>query len=125
MNDKDHPYQIWITTYEISKNGTNPVLSHVFYGKTLEQAYGYAKSHLITDFFYSSSFIGSMKWKNTVLQLSDIGKIINVVENEDMIDVKKTLDDLVLKAEEVNMNQKKLGMAMVISEVVKSGMETE
>jgi hypothetical protein len=114
---EDNIYEIWITTYEISKKGSNPVLSHVFYGKTLEQAYGYAKSHLITDFFFSSSFIGSMKWNNTVLQLSDVGKIINVKENEDIIDAKKTLDNLVLKAREVNEDQKKKGIAMLIREV--------
>ena len=111
------PYQIWITTYEISKNGLNPTLSHVFYGKTLKEAYGYARSHLITDYFFSSSFVGSMSWKGSILRMTNGGKVTNIYHPENVNETKQIMSKLNSDARKINGQQIDSGMIMVIQEV--------
>jgi hypothetical protein len=74
------PYEITVTSYEWQtrqqqlpnkkkggekeeQKGWVPVLTHVFHGQTLEEAQQYARSHLLTDYFFSSSFLDKMSWK--------------------------------------------------------------
>jgi len=97
-------YQIWITTYENKK----PILSHVFYGNTEKEAIGYASSHLITDYFFSSSFVGSMNWHGSILKLSNDYKFIGYSSEDDIISM---LED---RAEEINDKQNENGILMVI-----------
>jgi hypothetical protein len=71
--------QLSITTYELDEQSRSyqPILAHTFWGKDLEEAIGIAKSHLITDFFFSSSFVGEMLWKeNSVLILRNSPKLL-------------------------------------------------
>jgi hypothetical protein len=60
-------FGLYITTFE----GDDPILTHVFWGDTLEDAVSVATSHLFSDFFFSSSFVGSMKWKGSMLILEN------------------------------------------------------
>lgn len=76
-------YAIVITSYEISKDESNnnnytPIISHVFWGNNIKQALGYAKSHLVTDYFFSSTIAGDMLWKGKTLEMGYEGKIITV-----------------------------------------------
>ena len=58
--DMKAPIGLYITTYEQSKTGKyNPVLSHIFWGDTIKQATEYAQAHLISDVFFSGSFVGN------------------------------------------------------------------
>jgi hypothetical protein len=43
---------IAITTYETDENDPKAILTHIFWGDTLDTAIGYAKSHLITDYSF-------------------------------------------------------------------------
>jgi len=81
------PYGIYITTFESSGK---PTLTHVFWSDTLDGAFGVAKSHLITDFYFSSSFEGTMPWKGSTLELYNDGFIVgpkkfNTIEEFDRI----------------------------------------
>lgn len=95
---KQPPYQIKVTTYEKS---LIPVLTHIFYGQTLKQAQAYAKSHLKTDYFFSSSFLGKMKWNNTILVLSNEYEILSVNEDLNDEEVDRILDQLQSEAEKI------------------------
>jgi hypothetical protein len=112
--------EIWITTYEVSDNGLSPVLSHVFYGSTLDEAYGYAKSHMITDFFFSSSFLGKMPWRNSVIEMTNRGKVIDMNNFEHPEKVQQLLSGLSEKAQKVNSDQYKSGMVLAIQEVARA-----
>lgn len=113
------PFQIWITTYEIQSNDPKPVLSHVFYGSTLDEAYGYAKSHLITDFFFSSSFLGFMPWKNSIIKMTNSGDILNLYYPQNPNETQRILLQLNEEAYKINQMQNQAGMLMVIQEVTK------
>ena len=73
---------ISITTYE----SDSKTLTHIFWGDTLQDAYNIAKSHLVTDYFFSSSFEGQMKWGTKVLQLSNDGNILPYQDNSKLIE---------------------------------------
>jgi hypothetical protein len=61
---------VMITSYEGSPGKEKAILSHVFWGETTKEAFSYAKSHLKTDYFFSSTFVGSMPWGDSTLVLS-------------------------------------------------------
>jgi hypothetical protein len=113
-------FQIWITSYEFDKNKWNPILTHVFYGKTIDEAYGYARSHLITDYFFSSSFLGEMPWKNTVLRMSNKGELIDTYGDEDTEIIEQILKDLTEEAKKIADIQDDLGLVVVINEIADS-----
>ena len=113
------PYQIWITTYEIIDEEMNPTLSHVFYGSTLEEAYGYAESHLITDYFFSASFVGSMPWGTGILQLSNEGEVIHIYRPEDEQETNKIMRKLKSEARKIVREQNRKGILVLIQEVRK------
>jgi hypothetical protein len=88
-------YGLAITTYEQSDDPTprwNPVLTHTFWGNTLDQAVEYAKSHLITDKFFRASFSGSMPWKGGTLVLANTGEVI--AKSKRRTDVARILQEL-------------------------------
>lgn len=71
------PLGIAITSYEGDSadsadrhQPSTPIITHIFWGKNLKEALSYAKSHSITDYFFSSTFAGRMKWRDGELQLS-------------------------------------------------------
>lgn len=103
--------QFEITTYEITSEGQlNPVLTHVFWGHDLQQAIGYAKSHLITDDFFSASFEGGMPWKGSILRMTNEGKIIDRYTYSDPEEVIVILDKLGSKARHINRLKDELGI---------------
>lgn len=98
------PVGLYITTYEISEGKHNPTLSHIFWGDDLKTAIDIAKSHMISDAFFSSSFVGQMPWKDMILYLSNDGKVLghgnigNIME-----DLHKNADAIVRKQYEKGM----------------------
>ena len=69
---------IVVTSYETFKGVTRPVISHIFWGETLDEAAGYAKSHLVSDYFFNSTFIGKMRWRDSTLLLEYDGKFLGI-----------------------------------------------
>ena len=110
------PFAIQIDTYEIDDDQEILTLSHTFYGKTLKQAVGIAHSHLLTDYFYSSSFVGEMPWKQTKLYLVNRGQIKSFPKVSSS-QVSKILTELADHAEHVNSMQTNLGVPEIIQEV--------
>ena len=73
-------YGVVVTSFEINENGEiNPIITHIGWGKSIKQAVGYLKSHLISDYFFNSTFNGEMKWQDGKLKLVYRGKIISIV----------------------------------------------
>lgn len=112
-------YEIWVTTYEVSDDEYTPTLSHVFYGKTLDEAYGYAKSHLISDYFFCSSFVGQMIWGDTILTLTNDYRILDIDKPQSPIDTGYLSTKLKQEAFKVSKTQHKHGLVMVIQQIVK------
>lgn len=107
-------YKIKIISYEKdSKGNLEKILSHTFYGKTLKAAIGIAKSHLITDYFFSSSFVGEMKWGEGKLVLEYKDRIIGVKQSS----INKTLDEIHEQAIVVHEAQEDVGYNKVIARV--------
>lgn len=107
--------QFSITTYEVNNEGNyNPILAHTFYGRTFEEAVNYAKSHLETDFFFSSSFIGQMSWKGDVLYLANRVRLVGEVPPAQLND---KLRELAIRAREVNEQQIVYGELQVLQRI--------
>ena len=62
---------IAVTTYEGEGGQKVPIITHVFWGDTPRQALDYARSHLVTDYFFASSLEGAMPWGGDELALSN------------------------------------------------------
>jgi hypothetical protein len=109
-------FGVAVTSYEINEDKVaTPILTHLFWGKTLDEAIGYAKSHLTTDWFFSSSFIGEMKWKKSVLRIEDEFDVLTpdlTPVSEKM--VRKVAAELYAVAKEKHHQQMKAGMVGVI-----------
>lgn len=99
---------IAITTYESG----NKVLTHVFWGDDLESAFGVARSHLITDHFFSSSFEGRMKWGTDVLKLTNEGRIVPYNEDPERI-----MDILAFYALSINGIKESVGLTQVLDDI--------
>ena len=108
-------FRILITTYELLDKEYVPVLSHIFYGKTLDEAYHRAGSHLITDYFFSSSFVGEMKWKNSVIYMNNKGK---AYKHDHEVNSKKVMFSLEKQAHNIINVQDEKEYALVIQEVI-------
>lgn len=78
---------IAVSTYEED----TPVLTYIFWGIDIDEAVGYARSHMETDSFFRSSFIGTMEWKGNTLYLHDI---VQVLGDSRGISVSDIRDDL-------------------------------
>lgn len=59
---KRYPY-VKVNIYE---NNAYPVVSHIFYGKTAKEAYGYFQSHMKTDEFLRAAIL-YQKYKGMLL----------------------------------------------------------
>jgi hypothetical protein len=59
---------------DIYERTVYPVVSHVFYGKTIEEARGYMRSHMKTDSFLRAA-INSRKYKgiNLKVGITEVG----------------------------------------------------
>lgn len=112
------PIKIKVTSYEgseIDKDGHQiwkKILSHSFYGETLKQAFGYAKSHAKSDAFFSSSFAGSMEWQGGELILKAQVEAIGVRYFPE-----EQADELAATAVEINRQQIEKGMLEIINSI--------
>src|SRR4029079_16988263 len=86
---------LMITSYEVDEEGSTPTLAHIFYGKTIDECYQIARSHLSSDIFFCSSIIGEMDWKKDKIYIEYDGDIIDA----HIKDKKKTLNKILKKLE--------------------------
>ena len=101
------PLGLAITTYEFDdKNLPVPVLTHIFWGKDLKEAYDYAKSHLVTDYFFSGTFTGGINWKGTFLELDYDGEVVDHHTYQSSNGVSEIMDKLKARAMELNKKRK-------------------
>ena len=107
------PFGIFITTYEYDQDNDEytPILSHIFWGQNFNQALDYAKSHLISDVFFSSSFVGELPWRDSVLILSNDGSYLG---SSKAPSIKTALNQLKKKAKDVNEKQVETGMIQTV-----------
>lgn len=54
---------------DIYENGLYPVVSHIFYGRTLREAHGYFHAHMRTDEFLRDA-INKQEWNGIPLRTS-------------------------------------------------------
>jgi len=94
------PIGLYITSYETSGDEAKPILSHIFWGKTLKEVYQYAHSHLISDAFFNGTFMGQLPWNDEVLILSYDGQYLTTNNNKHQI--KATLKKLMKDAKEIH-----------------------
>ena len=97
------PYAIIINTYE---NQDNIAVTHIFWGKTLKEAFGNANAHLKTDHFFSSSFEGEMEWNNTTLNLYNESLLIksyNITSNDELDNIYNELYNNAIENNDKNM----------------------
>ncbi len=109
--DLKAPVGLAVTTYEIQGKKYVPTLTHIFWGNDIEKATGVAHSHLITDFFFSSSFEGSMPWEDDILYLSNRGEILGKSKKENVKDI---LNKLYSDAVEINDRKLETGIVKQI-----------
>lgn len=109
------PYGIYITSYEFSGDEPAAILSHIFWGKTYNEAFRYAKSHLISDAFFNGTFTGELPWNNTVLVLGYDGQIYSVKNTK--FEINKTIKELTKHAKAIHKDQEKLGMIQVVQQI--------
>ncbi|SNW62287.1 Hypothetical protein ORPV_383 [Orpheovirus IHUMI-LCC2] len=83
----------------------------------MEDALGIAKSHLVSDYFFSSSFVGQMPWNNGVLILNNEGSLIGQYSKNDLNNI---LNDISSAAADVNEKQYENGILQVIETVQNS-----
>lgn len=102
-----------VTTYEQSEAGPRPVLSHVFWGRDLQEAMSYAQAHLLTDYFFSSSFSGEMEWQGSTLVLSNEGRVVGraMVSRAGL---KQAWAELEREAERVHAKQRRIDLISVL-----------
>src|SRR5258708_14994856 len=106
---------IYITSYEVSGDEPHPILSHIFWGETYEEAYRYAKSHLISDAFFNATFTGKLPWNDTVLILTYDGEMISVKNTKKNINT--VLKHLSTDAKMIHKKQEKLGLIQTVQHI--------
>jgi hypothetical protein len=110
------PYGIQITTYELLDDGIQkPTLTHIFWGDDKEEALGNAKAHLLTDYFFSSSFVGEMGWYDSVLYLKNKTEIVSIKKTNK--NIHQVLDELRERACEVHEQQTSFGILEIIERI--------
>lgn len=118
--DMKAPIGLYITSYEKSEDGNyNPILSHIFWGETIRQAFGYAKSHLISDVFFTGSFVGEMPWNNFVLYIDVDGKIMSLKD----VKITQNIDNVLVKlsdiSQDIHNKQEKSGLIQIVQKLSK------
>ena len=103
-----------VTSYEITKKGRRPVVSHIFWGENIEEALGYALPHLVTDYFFSSTFIGKMAWKGGELTIEYDGALLGM-KRIDKLD--RLLDQLDARAHELHNDERLLTVSEILQEL--------
>lgn len=113
-------FGIVVNTIEISNEGENIPLTHIFWGKSIKQALGRAISHLVSDLFHSTTFTGEMAWKDGKLNLSYEGKIINIapIANHREVSI-EVFEEISKAAEKIVGLQYSMGMDKIVNEISK------
>lgn len=112
-------FGICVTSYEVNTDGSQkPVMTHIFWGKTLDEALRYTKSHLISDLFFSSSYVGKMTWKGDELKLLYTEKIISIVpiSNKQQV-TKELLDTVRTEVNKIIPLQYQTGMVDIVNRI--------
>jgi hypothetical protein len=108
---------ITIDTYELGENDKKTkTLSHIFYGDDLQRAAAIAHSHLISDYFYSSSFVGEMSWRNKTLRFTNCGQIVGVY-NLSEAEAAELLGKLIQAAQEIHQEQDRDAIGKVVNQL--------
>ncbi len=109
-------YCISITSYEIDEeDNLIPILTHLFWGDTYKQALSYAKSHLLSDAYFNSTFIGEMEWNNYPLYLTYDGEIYSPQNHN----IDNMLAQLKKKAKEIRKKTDQYGIVQTIEKLSK------
>ena len=113
-------YGIAVTSYENDENGRTPIITHIGWGKSISQALDYLKSHLISDYFFNSTFEGVMMWRDNKLDLDYSGNIISITplarRKEEEAMVFKALEEEMVK---IRRLQKERGIPEIINDISK------
>lgn len=105
---------ISVTTYEHIDGKSNVILTHIFWGKDLTEAKGYAHSHLISDIFFSGSFNGRLPWKGSVLILSNDYEIIDVHSFNNIQEINTFIEQLEDDGKRIYQKQREGGIVGAI-----------
>lgn len=108
------PVGISITTYEDNNGVWQPVITHTFWGNTFSEALGNAEAHLLTDYFFSSSFVGEMEWGEGLLYLRNEDEIIGEERLRRGDRVEYALAKLERKASEIDAKKREVGLIEII-----------
>lgn len=104
-----------ITSYELSGNQWEVVLTHIFWGKTIDETFKYAHSHLISDGFFSSSFSNQgFSWRGEILLMSNNYQILSEKSYQDPT---KLIEDLLISGQKIHDQQKDRGFFTIINEL--------
>ena len=114
------PYQVLVTTYEVSNSNRNPTLTHIFYGQTLNEAYGNARAHLITDYFFSSSFVEQMQWNNSIIRLSNDYQVLENYQTSTSQEAQTLINELYNQAQQINNLKYSSGIVLLVQQLAQA-----
>lgn len=104
-----------ITSYELSNNQWNVILTHIFWGKTLDETFKYAHSHLVSDGFFSSSFANQgFPWKGEVLLMSNNYQVLS---EKSYLEPTELIKDLLVAGQKVHDKQEEYGFFEIINKL--------
>lgn len=103
-----------VDSYELSPGKSTPVLSHIFWGETLDEAVGYAQAHLLSDYFFSASWLGQVAWSQGEIAVHNEGRLLGVYSNSDAKRVSSILSELEKTADKVVGDQVRLGVVRAV-----------
>ena len=85
-----------ISTYEISGKKEVLTLTHVFWGKTIEEAAGVAKAHMKADRFFKASLTGTFPWQGMTIHLVNkhTGQVEGLCRVKDNAQVQRAIQHL-------------------------------
>jgi hypothetical protein len=118
------PFGMVVNSIEITKSGKeNPVITHISWGDSIDEALALMKSHLITDYFLAATFAGEMTLRDNKLIITYSGKLISIHSIVDYSKVERTTEDVFNKlsqeVQKIMVNSRKLGIPELINQLSK------
>ncbi|HSW76868.1 MAG TPA: hypothetical protein VLG50_07470 [Candidatus Saccharimonadales bacterium] len=108
---------ISVTTYEMDDgNRGNPSVTHLFWGKDVKSAVSVAQSHLLTDLFFSESFVGEMPWKDFVLKMENELTIKDDKKHSNA-EAEKIYKQINTRAHQIHKQKKHIGLIKLIHDL--------
>ena len=101
-----------------SYENNNPILTHIFWGKDINQAIEYAKSHLVSDVFFASTFTGTMKWRDDTLILSYGIRTLSI-RSESFSSKLQVMEDIQKMATTISGMQRESGLTEIVNDLSK------